>query len=55
MTTSIEVPLATASNAIASLVEAAMRDLFVTFDGTRIPQEIYEEQARRLLERRLGP
>ncbi|QQO14020.1 ATP-binding protein [Bradyrhizobium diazoefficiens] len=55
ITTFIEVPLATAPNAIASLVEAATRDLFVTFDGTTLSKETYEEQARRLLERRLGP
>jgi hypothetical protein len=54
MTTFIDVPLTTAPNALASLVEAATRDLFVTFDGTRISKETYEEQSRRLLERRLG-
>ena len=54
ITTFIEVPLSTAANAIASLVEAATRDLFVTFDGTKLSKETYEEQVRRLLERRIG-
>jgi len=44
----------TAANAIASLVEVATRDLFVMFDGTKISNETYEEQTRRILERRLG-
>jgi hypothetical protein len=53
-TTFIEFPLATALSAVPGLVEAATRDLFVAFDGTRLSKETYEEQARRLIERRLG-
>jgi hypothetical protein len=36
------------------LVENATRDLFVAFDGTKLPTETYEEQGRKLIERRLG-
>jgi hypothetical protein len=41
-------------SAIPNLVEAATRDLFVAFDGTKLSNETYEEQARKLIERRLG-
>jgi hypothetical protein len=52
--TFVEFPLGTAQSAIPSLVEAATRELFVAFDGTRLSNETYEEQARKLVERRLG-
>jgi hypothetical protein len=54
VTTFVELPLATSPSAIPALVEAATRELFVTFDGTKISGESYEEQVRRLLERRIG-
>ncbi|MCP3468704.1 ATP-binding protein [Bradyrhizobium sp. CCGUVB1N3] len=53
ITTFVEVPLTTAPSALPGLVEAATRELFVAFDGTRLSAETYEEQARRLIERRL--
>ncbi|WP_316206276.1 hypothetical protein, partial [Bradyrhizobium sp. SZCCHNR3116] len=53
ITTFVEVPLTTALSALPSLVEAATRDLFVAFDGTKLSTETYEQQARRLIERRL--
>jgi len=52
--TFIAVPLTTALSAIPSLVEAATKELFVAFEGTKLSRETYEEQARKLLERRLG-
>lgn len=52
--TFIEVPITTALSALAPLVEAATRNLFVTFDGTRLSSDIYDEHARRLIERRLN-
>jgi hypothetical protein len=54
ITTFIEFPLAIAVSAIPSLVEAATRDLFVAFDGTKLSKETYEQQVRKLIERRLG-
>jgi hypothetical protein len=54
VTTFIELPLATAAAAIPSLVEAATQELFVAFDGTRLNKDTYEEQARRLIERRMS-
>jgi hypothetical protein len=54
VTTFVAVPLTTALSAIPSLVEAATRELFVAFDGTKLSKETYEEQARKLIERRLG-
>jgi hypothetical protein len=54
ITTFIEVPLTTALSALAPLVEAATRDLFAAFDGTRLSGNTYEEHSRRLIERRLG-
>ncbi len=54
ITTFIEVPLTTALSALAPLVEAATRDLFAAFDGTRLSGDTYEEHSRRLIERRLS-
>jgi Schlafen, AlbA_2 len=55
ITTFIELPLATAPAAIPGFVEAATQELFVAFDGTRLSKDTYEEQARRLIERRMFP
>ena len=46
--------MTTALSALAPLVEAATRNLFVTFDGTRLSSETYDEHTRRLIERRLN-
>jgi hypothetical protein len=46
--------MTTALSALAPLVEAATRDLFVAFDGTRLSSDTYEEHTRRLIERRLS-
>lgn len=54
ITTFVEVPLTTPPSAMPNLVEAATRELFVAFDGTRLSAETYEEQVRRLVERRLS-
>jgi hypothetical protein len=54
ITSFIEVPITTALSALAPLVEAATRDLFVTFDGTRLSSDAYDEHTRRLVERRLN-
>jgi hypothetical protein len=54
ITTFIAVPLTIALSAIPSLVESATRELFVAFDGTKLSKGTYEEQGRKLLERRLG-
>jgi schlafen family protein len=52
--TFVEIPLTTALSAIPGFVEAATRELFVAFDGTKLSRETYEEQGRKLIERRLG-
>jgi Schlafen, AlbA_2 len=54
ITTFIEVPLISTLSAVAPLVEAATRDLFAAFDGTRLSSETYEEHVRRVIERRIG-
>jgi hypothetical protein len=54
ITSFIEVPITTAFSALAPLVEAATRNLFVTFDGTRLSSDAYDEHTRRLVERRLN-
>jgi hypothetical protein len=54
ITTFIELPLDTPASAIAPFVDAATRDLFVVFDGTRLPSHSIEEWTRRLIERRLN-
>ncbi|MCP1758553.1 MULTISPECIES: hypothetical protein [Bradyrhizobium] len=53
VTTFISLPLSTPSSAIPALVKAAAEELFVAFDGTSLSQATYDEQARRLLDRRL--
>jgi Putative DNA-binding domain len=54
VTTFVEVPLDTPASAIAAFVDDATRDLFVLFDGTRLPASTVEEWTRRLIERRLN-
>jgi hypothetical protein len=53
--TFIEVPLTTALSAVTTMVEAATRELFAAFDGTPLSSDTYEEHARRVIERRMGP
>ncbi|MBR0687827.1 putative DNA binding domain-containing protein [Bradyrhizobium manausense] len=54
VSTFISFPLWNRSSTIPDLVKAATEELFVAFDGTSLPRETYEEQARRVLERRLN-
>jgi hypothetical protein len=54
VTTSIELPLDTPLSAISPFVDAATKELFIVFDGTRLPQQTIEEWTRRLIERRLN-
>ena len=53
ITTFVEIPLDVPMSAITPYVDAATKDLFVVFDGTRLPAATLEEWTRRLLERRL--
>jgi hypothetical protein len=52
--TFVEVPLETATSAIAPYVQEATRDLFVLFDGYTFPATSVEHWVQRLIERRLS-
>lgn len=54
VTTFVEVSLDTPLTAIAPIVEQATLDLFVSFDGYKLPSEATEHWIRRLIERNLG-
>jgi len=54
ITTFVTIPLDIPTSAVPSFVDAATKDLFVAFDGTRLPANTVEEWARRLIERRLN-
>jgi hypothetical protein len=54
VTTFVEVPLDVPPSAIAPFVDAATRELFALFEGTRLPAPTIEEWTRRLIERRLN-
>jgi hypothetical protein len=53
VTTFVELPSDTPTNAIAPFVDAATRDLFALFDGTRVTYAVIEDWTSRLVERRL--
>jgi hypothetical protein len=52
-TTCVELPMDTPVAAIPPAVEQAVRDLFVLFDGYRMPNNVIEYWVQRLIERRL--
>ncbi len=51
--TFIEVPAATSHSALAPYVDAALKDLFLAFDGFELPTAATEHWVQRLIERRL--
>ncbi len=54
--TFVEVPAATPHSALAPYVDAALKDLFLAFDGFELPTVATEHWVQRLIERRLsGP
>lgn len=54
ISTFISFPLWNRSSTIPDLVKAATEELFVAFDGTSLPQQAYDEQVGRVLERRMN-
>ncbi|KJC60485.1 hypothetical protein UP10_12795 [Bradyrhizobium sp. LTSPM299] len=53
VTSYVEVPLDTPQSAIAPVVEAVVRQLFVQFGGYQLPSKAIEDWTRKLIERRL--
>lgn len=51
--TQVQVPVVTPANALAPFVKQATEELFRLFDGTRIPDNVYENFTKAVLERKL--